>query len=308
MTKKRVAVLMGGWSAEREVSLDSGRPIAKSLAQQGYDVIEVDVTRDIEALIKALTPRPDVVLNALHGRGGEDGIIQGVLEMMELPYTHSGVTASAVAMDKVLSRRLFETASLKTPDWKLMTISSLKALEAKNEVPFKDGYVVKPTNEGSSVGVFIVKKGEKIPPLPDFYQQDQIVLVERYLPGREIQVGVMGDKALGAIEIRPKEGFYDYEAKYTDGKTDHLMPAPIPEKTYKKALEIALKAHQIVGCRGISRSDLIYQEQEDTFYLLEVNTHPGMTPLSLFPEIANYAGISFPQLLSWMIENAQCDQ
>lgn len=303
--RKRIAVLMGGWSAERDVSLDSGRSIVSTLRQAGQDVIEIDVTRDMEQFLQKMTPRPDVVFNALHGTGGEDGVIQGVLEMMSIPYTHSGVKASAIAMDKVLSRQIFEKEGLLTPPWKLVRVDNLWSPGAPP--PFSGGYVVKPISEGSSVGVFIVKEGESLPPRPDHYSSEHLLLVEQYLPGREIQVGVVGDKAVGAIEIRPKQGFYDYEAKYTEGKTDHLMPAPLPNDIYDHVLRLGLKAHQALGCRGVSRSDFIYDETKNIFYLLETNTHPGMTSLSLLPEIAAHGGIPFPDLLLWMIENAQCD-
>lgn len=305
MSPKKVAVLMGGWSAEREVSLDSGCSIVKALKENGHDVIAIDVTRNIEDFIQKLTPHPDVVFNALHGRGGEDGVIQGVLEMMRIPYTHSGITASAVAMNKALSHQLFEAAGLLTAPWKLMTVGQL--WNSSNPPPFANGYVVKPIDEGSSVGVFIVHEGDSMPARPNC-SSDKLMLVEQYLPGREIQVGVMGDRALGAIEIRPKSGFYDYEAKYTEGKTDHLMPAPISSDAYAQVLALGLKAHQVLGCRGVSRSDFIYDEDKGLFYLLEINTHPGMTSLSLLPEIAAHSGVPFPKLLSWMIENAQCDQ
>lgn len=302
---KKIAVLMGGWSAERDVSLDSGRSIVATLREAGHEVREVDVTRDLAEFLQKMTPRPDVVFNALHGTGGEDGVIQGVLEMMAIPYTHSGVRASAVAMNKVVSRQLFEKAGFMTPPWKLMTAGELWSPRAPLIYP--GGYVVKPISEGSSVGVFIIKDDEEMPPKPDHYSSDYVLLVEQYLPGREIQVGVIGDEAIGAIEICPKQGFYDYEAKYTEGKADHLMPAPLPDDVYKHVLELGLKAHHVLGCRGVSRSDFIYDDDKNTFYLIETNTHPGMTSLSLLPEIAAYKGISFPELLLWMIENAQCD-
>lgn len=306
MSQKKVAVLMGGWSSERDVSLDSGRSIVQTLKDSGHDVIAVDVTRDIEDFIRKLTPRPDVVLNALHGRGGEDGVIQGVLEMMQIPYTHSGITASAVAMNKVISQQLFEKAGLRTAPWKLMTVHQL--WDQTMPRPFAGGFVIKPIDEGSSVGVYIIHEGDSLPPRPAHCSSDKLMLVQQYIPGREIQVGVMGDRAIGAIEIRPKSGFYDYEAKYTEGKADHLMPAPLPDDVYAEVLALGLKAHQTLGCRGVSRSDFIYDEAAGIFYLLETNTHPGMTSLSLLPEIAAHSGVAFPQLLSWMIENAQCDQ
>ncbi len=252
--KKRVAVLMGGWSAEREVSLSSGQECATALAKSGYSVRAIDVTRDLAALTKALRWRPDAVFNALHGRGGEDGTVQGVLEFLAIPYTHSGVLASAVAMDKPMAKAVFARAGL----------------------PLAEGLVVK----------------------------------RESLPGREITVAVMDDRALGALEIRPRGTFYDYTAKYATGGSDHLMPAPIHPRAYEQALDIALRAHRALGCRGVSRADLRYDDtagEPGRMILLEVNTQPGMTPTSLVPDIARHAGIDFAALVSWMVEHAACD-
>ncbi len=306
ISHKKIAVLMGGWSAEREVSFMTGNSIVKTLNDHGHNVIKVDVTRNIEKLIESLTPHPDVVINALHGTGGEDGVIQGVLETMGIPYTHSGVRASAVGMDKVLSRHIFEAAGLPAPRWKIVSITTLENT-ANFEHPFPTPYVVKPLRDGSSKGVQIVRTPEDRPVRDDTWTGQQDMLIEEFIDGREIQVGVMGHRALGAIEIRPREGFYDYEAKYTDGKTDHIMPAPLPALSYQRALDIGLKAHQLLGCRGVSRSDLMYDEAKDAFYLLEINTQPGMTPLSLLPEIAAHQGISFYELIIWMVDNAALD-
>lgn len=303
---KTIAVLMGGWSAEREVSLMTGNAIIETLTKHGHEIITVDVTRNLEDLLISLTPRPDVVLNALHGTGGEDGVIQGVLETLNIPYTHSGVRASAIGMDKVLSRHIFEAAGLVAPQWKIVPITDLE--KSTNFVhPFPTPYVIKPLRDGSSKGVQIIRKPEDRPVRDETWEGQTEMLIEKFIDGREIQVGVMGDRALGAIEIRPREGFYDYEAKYTDGKTDHIMPAPLSPEAYQRALDIGLKAHQLLGCRGVSRSDLMYDEESDTFYLLEINTQPGMTPLSLLPEIAAHQGISFYELLTWMIDNATCE-
>lgn len=303
MSKKNIAVLMGGWSSEREVSLVSGKGIAQALRENGHTVQEIDVTRDINKLIADLSPAPDVAFIALHGTGGEDGVMQGVLETMCIPYTHSNVTASAIGMNKVLSRKLFKHIGLPVPPSKVITVATLKQGH-----PMDIPYVIKPIADGSSRGVYIVHDLSKPAPFDPDWEDTKKVLIEEFIDGREINVGVMGDRALGAIEICPLEGFYDYEAKYTDGKALHKMPAPLPEEAYQRALDIGLKAHQVLECTGVSRSDLIYDETKDQFYLLEINTHPGMTPLSLLPEIAAHAGINFNELVEWMVRNAQCHQ
>lgn len=303
MSKKNVAVLMGGWSTEREVSLVSGRDIAKALRENGHSVQEIDVVRDMNKLIADLSPQPDAVFIALHGTGGEDGVIQGVLETMAIPYTHSGVTASAIGMDKVLSRKVFQHMGLPTPVSKIVTVASLK-----KEHPMNVPYVIKPIAEGSSRGVFIIRDLTQPAFFDLSWEDSKRVLIEEFIAGREINVGVMGNNALGAIEICPTEGFYDYEAKYTDGKAIHKMPAPLSDTAYQKALDIGLKAHLALECSGVSRSDLIYDEIKDCFYLLEINTHPGMTPLSLLPEIAAHVGISYNDLVEWMLEDAKCHQ
>ena len=300
---KHVAVLKGGWSAEREVSLVSGEAVERALAGGGYRVTGIDVARDLPAMLAQI--RPDVVFNALHGSIGEDGCVQGLLEVMGLPYTHSGVLASALAMDKPAAKQLFADAGLTCPEGRVMRRTDV-ASGAAGAPP----YVIKPLDQGSSVGVHLVFSGDNaVLQNGDWPFGDQ-VLVERYIPGREIQVAVMGERALGAIEIRPKGRFYDYEAKYTEGRADHHMPAPIHPDAYAEALEIALTAHRALGCRGVSRADLRYDDtagEPGRFYLLEINTQPGMTPLSLVPEIAADAGISFEQLVCWLVENAACD-
>jgi D-alanine-D-alanine ligase len=292
MTKKRVAVLMGGWSAEREVSLESGRLVGIALEELGHEVIPINVTRDLTHLITALTPKPDIVFNALHGVGGEDGSIQGVLEVIGVPYTHSGVDASAIAMNKVLSRRIFEQEGISVPPWKVVFRQDLDAAH-----PMPMPYVIKPINEGSSKGVYIIRSQQDFEKFQKEWSFGEVILIEKFIDGREIQVGVMGDRAIGAIEIRPREAFYDYTAKYTPGRAEHLMPAPLPPKVYDHVLE----------CRSVSRSDFMYDEAEDRFYLLELNTQPGMSPLSLLPEIAAHGKITFHQLISWMLNQAQCD-
>jgi D-alanine-D-alanine ligase len=302
---KRVVLLMGGRSAEREVSLVSGRECAAGLAEAGYTVTTVDVRDDLRVVLKALDPKPDLVFNALHGRYGEDGTIQGVLDWLGIPYTHSGVLASALAMDKTVAKRLFESAGLRCPAGQLVHRSAVQAGDVLTRP-----YVVKPNNEGSSVGVIIVRQGDNALPFSgiDWPFGDQ-VLVEPYIPGRELTVGVMGDRPLAVTELRPRQGFYDYTAKYTEGRTEHLVPAPLPPAVYEAALQSALTAHKVLGCRGVSRADFRYDDSKDNpsgLYLLEVNTQPGMTPLSLVPEQARYLGISFSDLVGWIAEQARC--
>lgn len=287
---KHIAVLKGGMSAEREVSLNSGAACAKALRELGYAVTEIDVGQD---LAKKLTEvKPDIVFNALHGRYGEDGCVQGLLEIMRIPYTHSGVLASSVAMDKPLAKIIFAAAGLKVPAGKIVSCKELLSGE-----PLPRPYVIKPANEGSSVGVYIVKEGDELPAITG-----DNWLVEEYIEGREITVAVLNGKALGVTEIRPKIGFYDYENKYTDGKTEHLCPAPLSEEESKKVMEMAVIAHKSLGCRGLTRSDFRYDGKD--FYILELNTQPGMTSLSLSPEIAAYAGISFNELVKILVESA----
>jgi D-alanine-D-alanine ligase len=301
---KRIVVLMGGWSEEREVSLSSAQGVMKALKELGYQVFSIDVTRDIAQLVQQLIKyQPDVVFNILHGTGGEDGVIQGILEAMHVPYTFSGVAASAIGMNKVLARKIFEREGLLSPEWKVVSVADL---EQGHPMPMP--YVIKPISDGSSKGVHIIHKSEDLPDFTMTWKPGTQLLIEKYIHGREIQVAVMGDRALGAIEICPKQGFYDYEAKYTEGKAVHLMPAPVSPESYQRVLDDALKAHQAIECRGITRSDFRYDDQEDKFYLLEINTQPGMTPLSLVPEIAAHQGISFHDLIEWMVDHAQCDQ
>ena len=303
---KHVAILYGGLSAEREVSLVSGEAVAKSCSELGYQVTLVDAMQDVAAKLTEL--KPDVVFNALHGRWGEDGCVQGVLEYLGIPYTHSGVLASALAMDKPMAKQIFRQLGIPTPEGKLITMAEL----AKGD-PMPRPYVIKPVNEGSSVGVTILFEGDNMPAsmAADMKQSPHAtMLIEPYIDGREIQVAVMGDKALGAIEICALGKFYDYEAKYTDGKAKHLMPAPIDPAKYQEVLDLALKAHQALGCKGLTRSDFRYDDtsgEPGEFYLLEINTQPGMTPLSLSPEIAQHAGISFNSLVNMLCEEAWQD-
>ncbi len=299
---KNVAVLMGGWSAERPVSLVSGAAVVQALKRVGFQVAAIDVRRDMGALLTRLYPRPDAVFNALHGRWGEDGCVQGLLDILGIPYTHSGLLASALAMDKPMAKRLFAAAGITLPEHVLATRDEIMAAD-----PLPRPYVVKPSNEGSSVGVVIVREGDNAPPaIPeDIAPAGRRLMVERYIPGRELTVAVMGDRPLAVTEISTMRGFYDYDAKYAAGGSKHLIPAPIPEAAYAESLAVGLAAHQALGCRGVSRADLRYDGRR--VYLLEVNTQPGMTATSLVPEQAAHLGISFDELARWMVENAECD-
>jgi D-alanine-D-alanine ligase len=304
--KKNVALLMGGWSPEREVSLSSGRECAKALRDRGYHVHVIDVGRDLPALLRALEPRPDAIFNALHGVGGEDGTVQGVFEMLQIPYTHSGVRASALAMHKPTAKELFARAGLPIVEGFVAQRDEL----LRHDPPAAP-FVVKPTDQGSTVGVRIVCAGDNSwhQEIENWRFGDEI-LVERYIPGRELTVAVMGERALGVCEIIPRSSsFYDYTAKYAPGGSEHIVPAPLPSHDYEFALDVALRAHRTLGCRGVSRADFRYDDSggEGRLYLLEINTQPGMTPTSLVPDIARHAGIAFDELVAWMVENAACD-
>ena len=302
--KKSVVVLMGGVSSEREVSLSSGTAIAKALAEAGYAVRTVDVGADVAALVRALTPAPDVVFNALHGRFGEDGCLQGLLELMRIPYTHSGVFASALGMDKPAAKRAVESVGVRTPKG---VVVSREALAESDPLPRP--YIVKPIAEGSTVGLKLVTEGANRVDFGRGWTFGSDVLVEEYIPGRELTVGVMGDRALAVTEIRFKASIFDYTAKYTPGHADHVIPAPVPRDVYEEAMRFALLAHRAVGCNGISRSDFRYDECKpgtQGLYFLEINTQPGFTPLSLVPEQAQHEGISFGALCAWLVENARC--
>ncbi len=303
---RRVAVLLGGSSAEREVSLVTGAACAEGLREAGYDVAEIDVGRDVAALVAALSPAPEAIFNALHGRWGEDGCIQGILELLQIPYTHSGLLASALAMNKPVAKQLFEVAGLKCPEGRVVDRDTLMAGDV-----LPRPYVVKPTNEGSSVGVRILKEDTNEPPIdPSQWPAGTELMVERYVPGRELTVAVMGDHPLAVTEVRPRQGFYDYEAKYTEGRANHVIPAQVPAEVYDQAMDMALSAHRTLGCRGVSRADFRYDDSAGSpgdLYLLEINTQPGMTPLSLVPEQAAYLDIGFAELCAWMVENAACD-
>jgi D-alanine-D-alanine ligase len=290
---------MGGWSAEREVSLRSGAACADALKSAGYEVTTVDVDKNIAKTLS--DARPDIAFNALHGPYGEDGCVQGLLEMLQIPYTHSGVLASALAMNKARARDIFTGASIPVADG--MTISRF---DAAKKHPMEPPYVIKPVADGSSMGVHIVKKD--MSPVAEIASGDwkfgDDVLVEKYVSGRELTCGVMGDRALGVTEIESELKFYNYEAKYAPGGSRHILPAAIPHDIYARIQALALSAHNALGCRGISRADFRFDDTSGELICLEVNTQPGMTETSLFPEMAAHAGLSFPQLADWMAKDA----
>ncbi len=302
---KHVAVLMGGWSAEREVSLRSGKACAAALERQGYRVTRIDVGRDVAAVLAAT--KPDVALNVLHGSPGEDGTLQGLLEIMAIPYSHSGVMASAVAMQKDVAKVLLRAADVPVPEGLVAS-----RFEAAKTHLLPRPYVIKPIAEGSSFGVFIVTDAHDHPP-QELYREDwtygERVIVEQYIAGKELTCAVMGDLALGVIEIVPVVRFYDYEAKYAPGGSKHLLPAPISSFVYQQVRKLSLAAHCALGCRGVSRADFRYDESvEGGLVCLEVNTQPGMTETSLVPEMAVHAGISFDDLVRWMVEDASLNR
>lgn len=302
---RHVAVLMGGWSVEREVSLVSGEACAAALERLGHRVTRIDVGRDLPERLREL--RPDVAFNALHGRFGEDGRIQGLLDILQIPYTHSGVLASALAMDKPTAIRLLRGAGVVCPEGVTLSLAALLEQGSPLEPPF----VVKPAAEGSSVGVHLALDGD-LGPLRarNDRRSDELMLVEPYIPGIELTCGVLDDEPLAVTELRPRDGFYDYRAKYSAGLTDHVIPAAVPDAVYERAMGWALQAHRVLGCRGVSRSDLRFNPEAsegEGLYLLEVNTQPGMTPLSLLPEQAAFRGLSFDALVARILASARCD-
>jgi D-alanine-D-alanine ligase len=303
---KRVVVLLGGTSSEREVSLVSGAAVVKALTEYGFRAVPYDVSDDVPALIKALTPKPDVVFNALHGSGGEDGTMQGLLELLDIPYTHSGVLASAAAMDKPTAKRIVEAVGIRTPKGRVVTLQ-----EVRSGHPMPAPYIVKPVAEGSTVGVHIVRPGENLPALDAGWAFGEHLLVEEFIAGHELTVGVMGDRALDVTEIRFGGTLFDYTSKYTPGHAQHIIPAPVPKPVYDEAMRMALLAHQTLGCRGISRSDFRYDDKRpgtSGLFFLEINSQPGFTPISLVPEQAQRAGISFAELVTWLVNTATCDR
>jgi D-alanine-D-alanine ligase len=303
--KKKILVLCGGMSKERLVSLDTGKQVANELKKNKYDAITCEPDDTLLKNIKLFNP--DIIFNALHGQFGEDGYIQTILENQKIPYTHSGVIASSIAMDKEISKEIFIKNKILTPkyikfSYKKNEKNIIKIIEKKLKFPV----VIKPINEGSSVHVYICTKKNIIKNLKILSIYNQI-LIEEFIPGREIQVAIMGNKILGAIELEPKRKFYDYEAKYNvNAKTKHIIPVNLNKNDLNKITNIAHKVHQIIGCRGVTRSDFKYYDGK--FYLLEINTQPGMTKLSLVPEIANYVGINFIQLIEWILKDASINR
>jgi D-alanine-D-alanine ligase len=304
-SKIHVAVLLGGWSSEREVSLASGKACSGALERAGYRVSQLDPSRDIASELKKLSP--DVVFNALHGTWGEDGTVQSILETLLIPYTHSGVLASALAMNKAVARSLFEKHGVPVAEGMLVSRE-----EAARRHVIQPPYVIKPNSGGSSVGVFIVTKDDEFPPaelLSIDWSLGEDVLVEAFDPGRELACAVIGNTALGIIDIVPADGFYDYKAKYAPGGSNHILPANIKPNIYLHIQKLALEAHKSLGCRGVSRADFRFDDGPDgsgELVCLEVNTQPGMTQTSLVPELAAHAGYSFERLVSWMVEDASC--
>jgi D-alanine-D-alanine ligase len=299
--KKKILIISGGISKERLISLDTGLQVAKELRKNSYSVKTSEPNKNLEKTIKKF--KPDVIFNALHGQFGEDGYIQTILEMFKIPYTHSGVIPSAIAMDKEISKKLFIKYKINTPKFFAYSFDKknsqlIKEINSKLKFPV----VIKPLNEGSSVNVFICKR-KNIFKILNSLKNYKKVIIEEFIGGREIQVAILGNKKLGAIELKPKRKFYDYEAKYnTNAKTQHIIKIDLPKKKLNEVLEIAFKAHKIIGCKGVTRSDFKYFNGK--FYLLEINTQPGMTKLSLVPEIAAHQGISFIELIKWILNDA----
>jgi D-alanine-D-alanine ligase len=305
---RHVAVLMGGLSSERGVSLRSGEACAKALEGEGFVVTRVDVGRDVAQVLAGL--KPDVALNALHGPGGEDGIIQGVLEILKIPYTHSGVLASALAAHKDKAKIILAAAGVAAPEGRVVT-----RFEAAKAHVLPTPYVLKPVSEGSSYGVFIVKQGTSHPPqelLREDWSHGDLMLAEKYIAGRELTCAVLGDRPLGVTEIKSVSSeWYDFDSKYAPGGSIHELPAKVKGNIYQKVQELALKAHRALGCRGISRTDFRYDDRPEgtgELVVLEVNTQPGMTETSLAPEMAAFAGITFGELVRWMVDDASCDR
>ena len=305
--KKLVVVVLGGLSRERKISILTGKACFYALKKNGYKVKAIDARGNFINKLKKI--KPDIVFNALHGKYGEDGFVQSILETLNIPYTHSGITSSSLAMDKELSKIIFKKNSIVVPKYFLLQTSEVINISKKlkkNKISYP--IVIKPTNEGSSLGVYICKNKSQFINNCNKLKKDYLkILVEQYIPGREIQAAIMGNSFLGAIELVPKGDFYDYNAKYSSkAKTKHIMPAPLSKKKYNEVLLLAKKAHKALGCRGITRSDFRFYKNK--FYLLETNTQPGMTKLSLVPEIASHCGIKFEDLVSWMVRDASINR
>jgi len=303
--KKKILIICGGISKERLISLETGNQVANELKKNKYRVLTCEPDNTLLKKIKLF--KPNIIFNALHGQFGEDGYIQAILETQKIPYTHSGVMASSIAMDKIISKKIFISNNILTPkyikfNYEKNKINIIKKIEKKLNFPV----VIKPINEGSSVHVHICNKKNILKKLDKLITYNEI-LIEEFIPGREIQVAIMGNKNLGVIELKPKRKFYDYEAKYnTNAKTEHIIPVNLNKRDFKKITNITTKAHKVIGCRGVTRSDFKFYKGK--FYLLEINTQPGMTKLSLVPEIASYAGISFIKLIEWILKDASINR
>jgi D-alanine-D-alanine ligase len=301
---KTVALLVGGWSSERDVSLMKSTEVEQALKDKGYIVRRIDVTRDLQKLLTDLTPRPDVVFNNLYGQGGEDGVIQGVLEMLQIPYTHSGVMASSIGMDKPTCKRLAESVGVRVPKGGVYAVDEILARDVMPRP-----YVVKPYNEGSSVGVRIMKDGDNHPAIDRAtWGTAPVALVEEYIKGREITVAILDGKPQAVTEIVAAQGFFDYDAKYKDTKTEYILPAKIPADVYKTALDYAERVYRVLGCEGLARCDMRYDDTRgvDGLYLLEINTQPGYTSVSIAPAQVIYNGMSFTDLCAHLVETASC--
>ena len=316
INNKNIAVLMGGWNSEREVSLRSGEAVFAALNKLGYKATKIDFSRKIFTQLQEV--KPDIVFNALHGKYGEDGRVQGVLDILQIPYTHSGIVASAICMDKVLTKKICTTVGVKSPHYEILKKGAgNKGAEDKEDARNKEKIfavgkplVIKPISEGSSVGVEVILPNMQFDFAKYEWKYGDEVIVEKYLAGQEIQVAVMDGKALGAIEVRPHDLFYDYKCKYTAGMTDYIMPAEISAEKYAEVLDLAERCHAVVGCRGVSRIDFILNNKDggdDNFYLLETNTHPGFTATSLVPKIAKHVGISFEEIVEFLVKTARCE-
>ena len=302
---KKIAVIMGGMSHERDISLVSGKSVADALKKKGYVVKTIDLNNNVPDMVQQLkTFKPDVVFNALHGQFGEDGCLQGLLNLMQIPYTHSGVLASAAGMNKEQTRYLAKMIGIK------IARGGLKTKDQMIKKPFPFPYVVKPNADGSSIGVVIVRNKKEQDALFKKWPKTKTLLVEEYIPGRELSAAVLGDKYLGSVELVTKSGFYDYKNKYTNGKTTHFVPAPIPAKIAKQLEKDAVQIHKALGCRGVTRSDFRYDDtnkKHPRLIFLEINTNPGMTPLSLVPDIAKSKKITYDTLVDMLVKEAKCD-
>jgi D-alanine-D-alanine ligase len=299
-----VAVLMGGWNSEREVSLNSGEAVYEALVKLGYRTTKIDFSRQIFEQLQKV--KPDIIFNALHGKFGEDGKIQGVCDILQIPYTHSGSTACALCMDKVLTYKVCSTVGVKLAPHEFLK----KGEDSKNKEKisaFGRPFVIKPLNEGSSIGVEVILADAKFDFAAYEWKYGNEIIMEKYLAGQEIQVAIIDNKAIGTVEVRPHGLFYDYKSKYTAGMTDYIIPAEISKEKYAEVLELAVKCHQVTGCRAISRIDFILNNKnggDNQFYLLEINTHPGFTSTSLVPKIAKHAGISFEEIIEFLLKTA----